>query len=441
MGRLLLCTPSQLWTLLLNRYRMTPKDFDPGTVSDVAHTGTGTGTVRITDLPYDAYTVELRVLRSGDSVAKIGPVTATVTGTGHIEVGGVPKNTYQVRVEIMAVGYFRYSLNGGTSYSVTIPIPSPSSPKYEIAGAGIHICFLPGNTGFAVGDLFVFSTVGPAQVQATVYNISNPIEATGTGTLSVSGQSAAGRPYTISVCVTGPGTIGEAQWVYSVNGGAPVGPAPLPSSFTIPCLDVTLTFDPGCGPTYFGCGSQWIISTRGSAIYDVSDKPVPLARPEQTGLRLNFEPQDAASPAFVAGDTYAFTTTGAPDLLEELYAASDEALAKLRARYMGQVILAWDRAVTINTGRIALATLYDRKGQNFKEDEQSIRKKSTEAHAFFTRVGSKLEHPLIVAMPLPGILAPSVRLGPDESGIGDGPFGSLETSFGGTIVVGRYGVY
>ena len=107
----LLCTPAQLWTLALNRARLTPAAFDPGTISDVAHTGTGTGILRVTDLPYDNYFVEAAISRSGDTVPKIGPVIPA----GKIAVIGTPAGNYSLLVEIMAVGFFRYSSNGGVS--------------------------------------------------------------------------------------------------------------------------------------------------------------------------------------------------------------------------------------------------------------------------------------------------------------------------------------
>jgi hypothetical protein len=409
MGRPLLITPSQLWNLLLSRYRLKPSDFDPGLVSDVVHTGTGLGTIRITDLPYDAYVAELRVTTSGDSVAKIGPVTAASVA-GKLEVLGVPKGSYAVRVEIMAAGFFRYSLDGGMSYSTLLPIPSAMVGRIEIPGSGMTFCFVG---TFAPMDLFTFLTVGVARISATIWNVSTPLEPEGTGTVTISGQSSA---VSISVCA-----LCSDKFVYSINGGKPSLPTPITSTFVVPCVGAVLTFDPGC--TSFTCGGQWIFSTRGAFSFDASNQPLPLARPEQTGLRLVFDPS-VASPAYVAGDLYAFSTNAPPDVLEECRAASDEALAKLRARYFDQVILAWDRSVTINAGRIALGALYDRKGWNHQEDYRSIGKNVENAHAFFLRVGSKLEHPLIVAQPLPGILAPRVIIGPDDTDIGAGPFGA-----------------
>lgn len=408
MGRPLLCTPSQLWNLLLSRYRITPAQFDPGLISDVTHMGTGTGSVRVTDLPYDAYVAELQVVASGDSVAKIGPITA-ISAAGRLEVIGIPRGTYAVRVEVMAAGFFRYSLDGGSQYSALLPIPSPQVGKIDIPGSGMTFCFVG---TFAAMDLFTFSTIGLARVSATIWNIATPLEPEGTGTVTISGQSG---PVSISVCA-----LCSDKFVYSINGGKPSLPTTITPTFVVPCVGVTLTLDPGC--TGYTCGGQWIFSTKGAFTFDVSDKPTPLARPEQTGLRLVFDPS-VSSPAYVAGDLYMFSTTAPPDLLEECRAASDEALAKLRGRYYDQVILAWDRAVTINAGRIALGAVYDRKGWNNQEDYRSIAKNVESAHAFFLRVGSKMEHPLIVAQPLPGILAPRVIIGPDDTGVGSGPFG------------------
>jgi hypothetical protein len=435
MGRVLLVTPSQLWSLLLSKIRLSPREFDPGNVSEVTHTGTGQGAVRVTDLPYDAFVAELAITRSGDTDPKIGPVSFTGTGTGQIKVSGRPKGTYSVVIQIMAAGWWRYSLDGGASYSTTLPLPTLHEPEYHIPGSGLELLFIPGNTGFAIGDKYTFSTIGAAQATATVYNIAAPISPLGTGTLTPSGQVS--KPFQIVVLILGCGGIGTAKFTYSVNGGRPTDPILMSSStYTIPCVGITLNFSPGCGPSFFTTGTQWVITTRGSYTFEVFHQPIPLERPEQTGLRLVFEPQGAASPQFVAGDLYSFETTAPPDILDECVAASDEAMAKLRARYYHQQLVCWDKSVTINAGRIALGTLYDRKGQNWSEDRKSIQQKSVDAYAFFLRVGSKLEHPYIVALPLPGIQAPRVVLGPDLERIDEGPFGNGPPWGRGVIVPG-----
>ena len=398
----LLCTPAQLWTLALNRARLTPAAFDPGTISDVAHTGTGTGILRVTDLPYDNYFVEAAISRSGDTVPKIGPVIPA----GKIAVIGTPAGNYSLLVEIMAVGFFRYSTNGGVSYSATLPI----APEVVLTGTGLSLCFL---APVSVGDSFTCTTIGLGQASVTIYNVSTPLGQVGTGQVYPSGSVS--KPYRIAVAF-----VCADKFVYSVNGGEPTEPMPI-GDFTIPCVGIRIHFLPGCGPTTYSCGDTWVISTRGSTLYTLSDQPIPLARPEQTGLRLVF---DAAvtSPNFVAGDLYSFSTTAPPDIVDACQAGSDELLASLMARYQKQVLLDWDQSVTVNAARIITATLYERKGLNQKED-QTYRDAADKAREWGVLVGSKKRHPRIVAMPLPGVLAPRVLLGQDLEGVNEGPFG------------------
>ena len=440
MCQLLLVTPSQLWSLVLNRMRLRPSDFDPGLISDVTHTGTGLGTIRVADLPYDGYVVELRCTRSGDAVPSTSSVSAT-SAAGVLRVAGTPRSTLSVRVQIMAAGFFRYSYDAGATFSPTLAIPS--SFEFQLPGTGLTITFAG---TMAIGDVFNFTTVGPAQFSATTYVVAQPIRSCGTGRVIPSGQVT--RAHTISVAIAGSGGIGTAQFYYSVNGGTPAGPFPVEASYTIPCVGTTLTFDPGCGPTYFSSGDVWQFTTRGSYTFDTLEgatpqelaapctttRPILLNRPEPTGLRLLFEATSATSPNYVSGDTYSFSTEPPPDILEACIAGSDELLAPLRARYRNQQIVAWDRSVTINAGRIAAESLYDRKGQNWKEDRDSFAKAAERARAWGTQVGKKLMHPSITAFPLPGVLAPRVVFGPDLERVSEGPFGRDGSGWGSGIV-------
>lgn len=385
----LLCTPAQFYNLVANRFRLKPNEFDPGLVSDVTHTGTGC-TMRVTDLPYDAYVGEVVVTRSGDVVPSIGP------SSQKLDLTGTPTATFSVLIQIVAAGFFRYSEDAGATYYG----PFPTNPTTL---HGVRIEFLG---PFTVGETFTFSAVGPARAQVTVYNVAQPVSGQSTGRIIPSGQVS--RAYTVAVVF-----VSDTEFYYSVNGAAAVGPHT--STLTIPCVDITLTVEQGCGS--FATGDYWVINTRGSYAFDVAAIQT-LSRPEQTGLRLCFD-----GPSLVVGDTYTFSTTAPPDLLEMLVASSAEAMAMLRARYRDQVILNWDSSVTINAGRICLETLYDRKGMNWKEDRQTFVKMAAEARRWFELVGRKQRHPEIVAQPLPGVLAPRVILGPDLERIEDGPLG------------------
>ena len=395
----LLCTPAQFYNLIGNRFRLKPNEFDPGLVSDVTHIGTGCA-MRVTDLPYDAYVGEVAVTRSGDVVPSIG------AHDQRLELTGVPTLTFSAQLQITSAGYFRYSFNLGVDWSASFPT-NPTTIN------GVKIEFLG---PFTVGEVLTISAVGPARAVATVYNIANPIGMQGTGAVIPSGQVS--RAYRIAIVMSS----NAGEFYYSVNGGAAVGPAT--GVTTIPGTGITLTFDPGAGPTYYSPGDYWILSTRGSWAFDVVPLVV-LSRPEQTGLRLAFD-----GPSLVAGDSYTFSTTAPPDLLEMLISASAEMMAFLRARYRDQYLLGWDNSVTINTGRIMAETLYDRKGMNWKEDRQTYTKMAAEARKWGELVGRKRMHPEINAQPLPGVLAPRVILGQDPAQINEGPFGDGDLAVG-----------
>lgn len=434
MGRLLLCTPAQLWSHALSRQRMTPSQFDPGAVNDVVHTGTGLGRMRVADLPYDAYVVEARVVQSGDTVGKVGSVTATATGTGRIEVQGVPRVTGSFRVQITAAGNlgaasWRWSDNGGATWSLAQVLPTLQ--PVSLAGTGLSLYFYPGQgpTYFAAGDEWRFSAVAPAKITVSAFNIATPIGRCSTGTITPSGPALA-RDLTIDVCIYGGGTLGEATFIYSVNGSAASVPQVVPGggTFLVPNTGITLTFDPGPGSTYYAPGDSFRIISRGVVTVDITDKPMALQRPEPTGLQLIFEPTSAASPQFVAGDVYSVSTGAPADVLEVLYGASDEAMAELRSRYRRQTILAWDTAVMKAVAVIAREALYERKGFNQDEDFRIVQTRAKEARAWFNAVGKKMKHPCIVATPIPGILAPRVVQGPDDTQIMDGPYGPEDSS-------------
>lgn len=396
----LLCTPAQFYNLIGNRFRLKPNEFDPGLVSDVTHVGTGC-TMRVTDLPYDAYVGEVAVTRSGDVTPSIG------AHDQRLDLTGTPTATFSVQLQIVATGYFRYSLDGGVSWYG----PFPTNPTTI---NGVKIEFLG---PFTIGEILTISAVGPARAVATVYNIANPIGQQGTGSVIPSGQVS--RAYRIAIVMSS----NAGEFYYSVNGGAAVGP--VTGTTTIPGTGITLTFDPGVGPTFYYPGDYWIISTRGSWAFDVAPI-VLLNRPEQTGLRLAFD-----GPGLVAGDSYTFSTTAPPDLLEMLISASAEMMAFLRARYRNQYLLSWDNSVSINTGRIMAETLYDRKGMNWKEDRATYTKMAALARDWAEKVGKKRMHPEINAQPLPGVLAPRVVLQEDPARISDGPFGDrIELTIG-----------
>lgn len=106
-----------------------------------------------------------------------GSVTATRVGTsdGTIVVSGsTPNDSYEVVAEIIAStdsvvdgdGVFRYSLDGGDTWSENIAIPAGTSPQsYTVPDTGVVLAFTDGagtELAFEDGDTFAFSTTAPA---------------------------------------------------------------------------------------------------------------------------------------------------------------------------------------------------------------------------------------------------------------------------------------
>jgi hypothetical protein len=96
-------------------------------------------------------------------------VTADKTGTGDMTVDGDPLDAYSVIVELLVLAAnlaartatFRYSLDGGVTYSSDIAMPL--SGVYEIPGTGLTLTFTNGASGtsFEVGDAYSFTCTAP----------------------------------------------------------------------------------------------------------------------------------------------------------------------------------------------------------------------------------------------------------------------------------------
>jgi len=94
--------------------------------------------------------------------------TRTSTSTGTVATtGSSPRNTYDVRLLIVLTGTlgsgtFKYSLDGGDTYSAEIQIPSGGT--YTIPSSGVVAVFTAGGGPiyFEAGDLFSWSTTAPA---------------------------------------------------------------------------------------------------------------------------------------------------------------------------------------------------------------------------------------------------------------------------------------
>ena len=103
-------------------------------------------------------------------------VTKTVTGSGNMTVAGDPNNVFSVIVEITGQGrrntaLFRYSIDGGYSYSEELTVPLTGA--YVMPLTGLTVTFTEGAspdeaTSFKVGDKYSFTTTAPAMTNADV---------------------------------------------------------------------------------------------------------------------------------------------------------------------------------------------------------------------------------------------------------------------------------
>jgi len=98
-----------------------------------------------------------------------GSVTATKTGTATLAVTGAALDAYDVEVVILQGGAtlvagaatFRYSLDGGRTWSAEIAVPT--SGVYVIPNTGLTLTWTyVSGTAFVAGDEWVFTTTGPS---------------------------------------------------------------------------------------------------------------------------------------------------------------------------------------------------------------------------------------------------------------------------------------
>lgn len=90
-------------------------------------------------------------------------VTVSEKAGGTVTVEGTPHNAFRVIVRITGKGglntaSFRYSLNGGYSWSDDITVPTAG--QYAVEDAGFTMTFST-DSAFEVGDTFRFETTAP----------------------------------------------------------------------------------------------------------------------------------------------------------------------------------------------------------------------------------------------------------------------------------------
>jgi hypothetical protein len=133
----------------------------------------------------------VRAMRlTGSTAGAAGAVTKTAIGTstGTITVAGAAFDRYSARIEIMgtgtvATGKFRYSLDGGTSFSEVLTIPSGGT--YAIPRTNLTLTFVPGGGAvfFELGDFHTFSSTAPLYSTANLATgitalLASPLEFT-----------------------------------------------------------------------------------------------------------------------------------------------------------------------------------------------------------------------------------------------------------------------
>jgi len=150
---------------------------DPGKIKEKFGTGPLAGAL------YDSFAAGARavyaVRAAGDVAGSVGEVTSTKTGGGDVAVSGIPLDAYGIVIEIVDPGgkneaAFKYSLDGGNTFSGKITVPALL--KYDVPDTGLAFEFTedgvtPENS-FAAGDKYLCATTAP---QASVANITDAV--------------------------------------------------------------------------------------------------------------------------------------------------------------------------------------------------------------------------------------------------------------------------
>lgn len=97
----------------------------------------------------------------------VGTVEEKKAGDGTFTVSGKPNNTYDIVVEVMDSGNcnegsFRYSVDGGISFTEEMTIPVTGEAELTATGLKVKFTDAGGGNSFRSGDVFKFSTTPPA---------------------------------------------------------------------------------------------------------------------------------------------------------------------------------------------------------------------------------------------------------------------------------------
>ena len=115
----------------------------------------------------------------------VGEIKEEKKGYGSFEVKGSPNNAYDIVVEVMDAGEcnegsFRYSLDGGNTFTEEMTIPVTGEAELEATGLNVKFTDAEGGDSFKEGDRFTFSTTSPSMSNEAVINaveslINSPI--------------------------------------------------------------------------------------------------------------------------------------------------------------------------------------------------------------------------------------------------------------------------
>lgn len=114
----------------------------------------------LADLLQPVSTEEVKALLL-ETLQGIGPVQQLGVGTGVVVPSGSPLSSYDVVLEIstagtLGTGAFRYSLDGGSTF--TVPFSIPAGGTHATVGTGLNFTFAG---SFNQGDQYIFQTVYP----------------------------------------------------------------------------------------------------------------------------------------------------------------------------------------------------------------------------------------------------------------------------------------
>ena len=103
----------------------------------------------------------------------IGKITEDKKGYGTFEVKGSPNNAYDIVVEVMDAGEcnegsFRYSLDGGNTFTEEMTIPITGEAELATTGLTAKFTDAEGGDSFMEGDRFTFSSTSPAMSNESV---------------------------------------------------------------------------------------------------------------------------------------------------------------------------------------------------------------------------------------------------------------------------------